>query len=109
MSMRMRASAVALNIEFGELAGNVARIRGMLDATGECGSHLIVFPELATSGYVFADAEEARALSMRADDPLLTSLSDHVPPDAVVVVGFCEADGDQLFNSALVMGHRAVI
>ena len=69
MNMRLRVSAVALPIEIGELDANLARIRGVLDSMEAAGPHLIVFPELATSGYVFTDAEEARGLSMRADDP----------------------------------------
>jgi predicted amidohydrolase len=107
--MRLRVSAVALPIEIGELDANVARIRDVLDGMEAAGPHLIVFPELATSGYLFRDADEARGLSMRADDPRLTSLAARVSVEAVAVVGFCEADGDLLFNSALVIGGGGVL
>jgi 5-aminopentanamidase len=109
MNMRLRVSAVALPIEIGELDANLARIRDVLDSMEVAGPHLIVFPELATSGYLFNDAEEARALSMRADDRRLVSLAAGVPVDAVAVVGFCEADGDALFNSALVVGRDGIL
>jgi predicted amidohydrolase len=109
MNTRMRVSAVALPIEIGELDTNLTRIRDAIDATESDGAHLVVFPELATSGYVFDDATEARALSMRADDSRLVALASHVPVGAVAVVGFCEADGDRLFNSALVIGRGSVL
>jgi predicted amidohydrolase len=109
MTMRLRVSSVALPIEIGELDANLARIRGVLDSMDAAGPHLIVFPELATSGYVFSDVTEARALSMRADDPRLASLAAGVSLDSVAVVGFCEADGNVLFNSALVIGHGGIL
>ena len=107
--MRLRVSAVALAIEIGELDANLARIRDLLAATETAGPHLIVFPELTTSGYVFRGADEARGLSMRVDDPRLASLAAYVPVDAVAVVGFCEAEGGVLFNSALVVGRDGVL
>jgi predicted amidohydrolase len=109
MTMRLRVSAVALPIEIGQLDANLARIRGVLDAMESAGTHLIVFPELATSGYVFRDADEARGLSMRVDDRRLAALAAKVPIDAVAVLGFCEVDGDRLFNSALVVSHEGIL
>lgn len=109
MSTGMRVAAVALPIEIGETGANLARIREILDGTEVGDAHLVVFPELATSGYVFSDADEARALALSVDDPLLTSLADHVSVGVVAVLGFCERDGDRLFNSALVLSHDGVI
>lgn len=109
MTVRLRASAVALPIEIGELDANLARISDVLDSAEAVGPHLIVFPELATSGYVFRDGDEARGLSMRADDPRLASLVAKVPVGAVAVLGFCETDGDRLFNSALIIGHDGIL
>ena len=104
----VRASAVALPIEFGNPEANLARIRATL-TRAESGRHLVVFTELATSGYVFAHAAEARALALQADDPRLTSLASVVPGGAVAVVGFCERDGDALYNSALVLSRSGVL
>lgn len=104
----IRLSAVALAIEFGNLEANLAGIRAAL-ARAEGGRHLIVLTELATSGYVFADVEEARSLALVADDPRLTSLADAVPDGAVAVVGFCERANDTLYNSALVLSRARVL
>ncbi|UXA18196.1 nitrilase-related carbon-nitrogen hydrolase [Mycobacterium sp. SMC-4] len=104
----LRASAIALPIEFGDAEHNVAAARAALQACAP-GPHLIVLPELAFSGYVFADGAEARALSMTADDPRLTSLTSDVPQGAVAVVGFCERAGDRLYNSALVLARSGIL
>lgn len=104
----LRVSAVALPIEFGDEERNFAAARAALQAF-EPGPQLIVLPELAFSGYVFADAAEARSLSMTADDPRLTALAHDVPDGAVAVVGFCERAGDKLYNSALVFNRSGTL
>lgn len=106
--MRLRVSAVSVTVEFGALDANLAAIGDAL-ARPERGPHLIVLPELATSGYVFENAEEAHSMALRADDPRLLALAGRLPAQAVAVVGFCEADGDRLFNSALVIGADGVL
>ena len=104
----IRVSAVASGVVIGDLDANLAAIRAAL-VRAQAGSHLIVFTELATSGYVFADVEEARSQALDADDPRLASLADAVPDRAVAVVGFCERARGVLFNSALILGNRRVL
>jgi len=108
MSRQLRVSAVSLPVEIGDVAANLAAVEHALRQR-QPGPLLIVLPELATSGYVFADAAEARALAMRADDPRLVSLAGLLSPDTVAVVGFCEIDDGRLFNSALVLGSAGVL
>ena len=98
----IRVSAVASPIVFGDIDANLAAVRAAL-VRAAAGPHLIVFTELATCGYVFADIDEARVLSVTQDDPRLTALADAMPDGAVAVIGFCEQAGDALYNSALVI------
>ena len=78
------------------------------------GASLVVLPELCDSGYVFADAGEARRLASRADDsPTLREWrSLAAAHDLVIAGGFCELGGDgKLYNSAALVdasGTRAV-
>lgn len=65
-----------------------------------------MLPELATSGYLFADRAEAAAASLTRDDPVWDDLASALPPNAVVVIGYAERDaGGRLFNSAAVLSR----
>lgn len=101
----LRVAALSPEIVIGDLDGNLDRIRSAISAAARRGAELIVLPELATSGYVFADPEEAREAALAADDPRWASLQEAIPEDAVVVVGYVERDGDRLFNTAAVLTH----
>lgn len=97
----------------GDLAHNEELVRDAVRRALADRADILVLPELATSGYVFADAEEARRTAIGADDPFfgeLRALLDGTR--TVVVLGFCEAAGDDvLHNSAAVVdaaGVRAV-
>lgn len=109
MGGRIRVSAVPVDVTVGDVERNLGAIRDALGQSARSGPHLIVLPELATSGYVFADRGEAWSCALRADDERLTSLGAALPIETVVVLGFCERDGDTLFNSALVLGAEGVL
>ena len=78
------------------------------------GAGLVVLPELCDSGYVFADAVEARGLATRAgDSPTLRQWQKLAAVHRTVIVGgFCElGEDDALYNSAALVdasGTRAV-
>lgn len=99
----LRVAALSPEIVIGDVEGNLDRIRSAISAAASREVQLIVLPELATSGYVFADPEEARAAALAADDPRWASLQEAIPADAVAVVGYAERDGDLLFNTAAVL------
>lgn len=68
-----------------------------------------MLPELATSGYLFADRAEAATASLTRDDPAWEGLASALPAGAVTVVGYAERDGERLFNSAVVLGSDGVL
>jgi len=97
----------------GDLERNRARALAAIDAAAAAGAHVVVLPELAASGYVFADAEEARRLAEPADGPTPTGWADRARAHGLVVVGgFAELGADgRLYNSAALVdpgGVRAV-
>ena len=102
-------AAPTVRPRIGWLDDNLREAGWSIRSAVAAGARLIVLPELATSGYVFATPEEARASSIRADDARLRALSREVPDRAVAVVGFAEVAGDQLFSSAAVLGSTGVI
>ncbi len=65
------------------------------------GAHIVVLPELMSSGYVFQSQAEAGALAERPDGPTVTAWAQLAAErDLVIVGGFCELAGEQVFNSA---------
>ncbi len=81
----------------------------MLEAAGR-GARVVVLPELTPSGYVFADAAEARSLSEAADGPTARQWAGLAAAhDLVIVGGFAELGGDGLlYNSAMLADRSGV-
>jgi predicted amidohydrolase len=97
----------------GELHANRERALAAIDAAADAGAHVVVLPELVTSGYVFEDAAEARSLAERADGPTLAGWADRAAAHGLVIAGgFPELGADgRLYNSAALVdasGVRAV-
>ncbi|BDI23202.1 nitrilase-related carbon-nitrogen hydrolase [Herbiconiux sp. L3-i23] len=109
MARTLRVAAVSHEIRIGDLVANLAAASAALGRAVGAGAEFIVLPELATSGYVFDDKAEASAVAIPADDHRLRDLAALVPADRVAVVGFCERDGDELFNSAAVLSGGEVL
>jgi predicted amidohydrolase len=91
----------------GDGAGNASRARACIDAAAAAGVDVVVLPELALSGYVFADQAEARPLAVPP-----AALAQWARPGLVVVGGFAELGASgALHNSAAIVdgsGVRAV-
>ena len=88
------------------LASSLERIE---QAAGE-GARLIVLPELANSGYVFRDRDEAFALAEEVPAGETTAAwSDAARRHNVyIVAGIAERAGGALYNSAVVLGPSAI-
>ena len=85
--------------EFGNTMGNIDKISRI---THEAEADLIVFPELATSGYEFKDREEAQNLAINLiDGPEIYKLGNIArDTETYIVLGVPEKSGSQLYNSA---------
>ncbi len=106
---RVRAVAVSPDIRFGDIDGNLGRVADAFESAAGAAPQLIVAPELASSGYVFADRGEASTLAIGRDDARLRALTRTLGAQTVAVVGFCERDGDDLFNSAAVLTREGIV
>lgn len=106
----VRAAAAQLAPVLGDLAGNRVRSLAALAGAAERGATLVVLPELCTSGYVFADAAEARAAAEPADGPTVRAWEAVARAhDLVVVGGLCELDEEgALRNSAVVVDRSGL-
>jgi 5-aminopentanamidase len=103
-----------LALSVGELEANREAARAAVAEAAAAGAGLVVLPELSDSGYVFADASEARSLASPAASSVTLrewrslAASHHL----TVAGGFCELGPDgRLYNSAAIVdasGTRAV-
>lgn len=87
--------------KFGERGENLQAIE-RLAAVGT-DADLLVFPELAVSGYEFRDRGELAALAESFGDGPTSVLARDLAAkhDTTLVIGYPERDGDRLYNSCL--------
>jgi 5-aminopentanamidase len=91
----------------GDLAANAEAIEHQIRGAVAAGADIIVLPELATSGYVFRDADEARRVALTPSDFTKWSAA---ADDSIVIGGFCElGDDGNLYNSAVMVDGDDVL
>lgn len=93
-----------LDVPAGDVLGNSALILGRADDALAGGADIVVFPELAVSGYVTTRSAIERT-AQPLDGPLIGALSTLTARrGGLVAVGFCESDGDSYYNSVALVG-----
>jgi len=106
-----RVICVQLDPVVGAGAANREKCRAAVARAIADGGDVIVLPELATSGYVFTSAKEARSVAVGRDHEFFGGISSLLTgTDAVVILGFCEIDTrGRLWNSAAAVTARGVV
>ena len=101
----MRLALCQLNATVGDIARNAERIREGTSAAREAGAELVLFPELALTGYPPEDLLLKEHFLAAAAATLRELAAD--THGVVAVVGFPERTED-VFNSAAVLAERSV-
>jgi len=93
---------------FGKVAHNREKILRVLE---QVEADIMVLPELAFSGYYFADREElVKVAENTSESPTLSALSDLCHRKQMVVVsGFAEKHESKIYNSAVLIGPKGLI
>lgn len=92
---------------FGDREKNRKRL---VRAVLETDTDLLVAPELATSGYFFSSASEARRLAEPVPGPTTEALTEAAArTGCTVVTGLPELSGDKVYNSSVVVGPEGLI
>jgi predicted amidohydrolase len=104
----VRVGYYQFNPQFGQVERNLAQIVAALQPAE---ADLIVLPELALTGYSFADRRETVSL---AEDPRRSPTVDALVDlcrarDMVLITGFDERDGERCYNSALLLGPQGLL
>jgi predicted amidohydrolase len=96
-------------LAIGDTTGNQTTATAAIEAAARDGAEVVVLPELASSGYVFADRAELASLAETRDGPAITAWANLAEAFGLTIVaGFPEAAGDEIFNSAVVVDATGV-
>lgn len=108
-----KTAACQFGPHLGEVRSNVDESVKLFHRAVDQGARVVVFPELASSGYAFTDSSEARDAAEPTDGYAVSSWMKAADErNAIIVAGFCEAnERDMPYNSAalLVPGQDPVI
>jgi NAD+ synthase (glutamine-hydrolysing) len=105
MTAPLRLALAQLDLVVGDIAGNEARLRDHLDRARRAEAQLVLFPELAVTGYPPEDLLLKRHFLRDARAALDRLAADAT--DIVAVVGFPELAED-VFNSVAVLAEGEV-
>lgn len=90
----------------GDVAANVARSIELAEQAAAQGARLVVLPELANTGYMFASRQEAHALAESVPDGPSSrawiALAQRL--GIYLVAGIAERSGGKLYNAAIIAG-----
>lgn len=104
----MRISIVQFPPQLNKLQTNLEAIDHLI---GDTDSALYILPELANSGYNFKDKQDAFDNSEVIDKSIFLEHLIAIAKNkkAHIVSGFCERDGDKLYNSSVLINSEGVI
>ncbi|MDG1895024.1 MAG: carbon-nitrogen hydrolase family protein [Fuerstiella sp.] len=106
----MQISGIQTDVTLGDRAANLDRMKTAIVQEVEQSSRLIVFPECFTTGYCFDSLEEAMAVAELMDgESVATAAAICNEQNCFTVFGMLERDGDQLFNTAALVGPNGLI
>ncbi len=110
MSDKVKIAAVQMDPKITERSENLDRILSEMKTAANNDADLIVFPECALTGYVFASREEAMPVMETIPGPSTDKLAVLCQELGVhVIVGLLEIDADKCFNAAVLIGPQGLV
>lgn len=102
----MKVGYIQTSPIFGDKMSNFNQIEMLL---GEKNADLIVLPELFATGYTFVSKDEVQSLAEDKNGQTAQYLTNLAKlTDSVIIGGFIEKDGDQIFNSSIITSNKGV-
>jgi len=104
----LRVAMAQMNSTVGDLEGNVAKIKKFLADAKTCHADLVVFPELAITGYPPQDLLLENGF-VEKNKELLEQLIRGNDVDVAGVVGFVDYKGKDLYNAAAIFNRNRLV
>lgn len=104
-------ACVQMEPHIGEKSTNVATSLRHIEDAARNGAALVVLPELANTGYVFANRDEAFSLAEELPGGKTVAIWADAARrlDIHIVAGIAERDGQRLYNSAVLIGPSGLV
>ena len=106
----MKIAGVQMDVVLGDRDANIQRMLDFLAETTAAGAALTIFPECCVTGYCYESLSEGRELAEPIPGPsanrIISACRTH---DAFAIFGMLEADGERVFNAAVLAGPEGVI
>lgn len=99
--MELEAVMAQFNPVKGDIEGNTRRIIDEIESAENQEADLIIFPEMAVTGYFIRDHMENNEL-VEANREAVNTIKQSTG-DTAVVVGFIDREGEKLYNAAAVL------
>ncbi len=104
---RIRIALAQINVTVGDLDGNRDKIISWIGRAKDIGAHVVVFPELAVSGYPPEDLLLKQHFLADCEDSLNKIAASCV--DVLALVGFPERVGGGTYNSAAIINDGKIL
>src|SRR6476646_8461571 len=94
----------------GDPQANLNKIISLIRSAAERDAKLVMFPECALTGYAYESLEEAIPFAEAVDGPSANAIAEACrEANAHAIVGFLEADGNNYYNAAMLVGPDGVV
>ena len=105
----MKIAIIQFAPTFGDLYATIESLKPLLEKVKD--ADLVILPELANSGYNFESMEQAVELSESVEESTFLQFLEYACHafKFTVATGFSERDGEDLYNSAIMIGENGVI
>ncbi|QAV70585.1 carbon-nitrogen hydrolase [Salinibacterium sp. UTAS2018] len=99
-----------VSLAVGDVEANRQSLRSALLRALDAGAQIIVLPELANTGYMFADLAELRSVAEPVDGPTVSEWVALAAEHGLIIIGgFAEAaDSGAVYNSAVLIDSTGV-
>lgn len=99
---------VALSV--GDTTGNRTRVRAAILRAAEAGAQMVVVPELANTGYMFADLTELQAAAEPLDGPTVQEWTELARDHSLIIVGGLAetGPGGVVYNTAVLLDESGL-
>lgn len=105
--MNIRIALAQINSTVGDLRGNAAKILNAIHRAKREGAHLILFPEMALTGYPPEDLI-LKPYFIAENIKILKDLASYVH-NIFAIIGFADHDRKSIYNAAALVGRSRIL